>query len=36
MFKKKTQFDVDIKQRGIALAGIYKETCTTEPCKDLN
>ena len=24
---------MDIRQRAIALAGIYKETCTTEPCE---
>ena len=32
MYKKK-QYHVGIRQRAIALAGIYKETCTTEPCE---
>ena len=33
MYKKK-QYHVDIRQRAIALAGIYKEMCTTEPCEN--
>ena len=32
MYKRK-QYHVDIRQRAIALAGIYKETCTKEPCE---
>ena len=32
MYKEK-QYRVDIRQRAIALAGIYKETYTTVPCE---